>query len=375
MSPSLKCLIISTIPFTVFSLSSIPHSAIETINNGGIAVVPDFVSPSVVSRLRADAQKLHTDGHFITDGLAGYGTKKGAKDKAQFDPRKDRAVFPAYIPSRQQMGPFVSTTLGDADGRQALTQTIAGLRTELSKRLDRPGLDTPDAPNNHEISYTRFGPGALLARHVDEHHEELKGIRGWRMPTRRSISWLVYLNPPDWSVEDGGLLRTFQRKAKSAFAVGSRKGDLQIGWLAPSAKDPNERPVFLNSQRGGIDGKSALYIDSDDGQREIYLTKDFDADPFLFLTSDFFVQNLLIHNHDLGKWFHYIEQPKSALTKYFKDDPGEIITDVAPTGGTLVMFDSVTLPHEVMATIERERWAASGWFHEVHKPPGRTLIL
>jgi hypothetical protein len=158
--------------------------------------------------------------------------------------------------------------------------------------------------------------------------------------------------------------------------VGSRKGDLQIGWLTPTFNDPKERPVFLNSQRGGINGKSALYIDSDDGLREIYLTKDFDADPFLFLTSDFFIQNLLIQNHELGRRFHYIEQPKSALTKYFKDDPGEMITDIAPTGGTLVMFDSVTLPHEVMATMERERWAASGWFHESHKlPAGRNLIL
>lgn len=376
LKSSLKCFMFNILPLSVFSLSSLPNSAIETINNGGIAVIPDFLSPSVVSQLRADAQRLHAEGHFITDGLAGYDKKTGAKDKAQFDPSKDRAVFPAYIPSQNRAGPFVSASLGDADGRQALTRTIAGLRTELSTRLDRPGLDTPDAPKNHEISYTRFGPGALLARHVDEHHEELKGVRGWSAPTRRSISWLVYLNPPDWTFQDGGYLRTFQRKVKSAFAVGSRKGDLQIGWLTPTFNDPKERPIFLNSQRGGINGKSALYIDSDDGLREIYLTKDFDADPFLFLTSDFFIQNLLIQNHELGRRFHYIEQPKSALTKYFKDDPGEMITDIAPTGGTLVMFDSVTLPHEVMATMERERWAASGWFHESHKlPAGRNLIL
>ena len=39
--------------------------------------------------------------------------------------------------------------------------------------------------------------------------------------------------------------------------------------------------------------------------------------------------------------------------------------DVLPRGGTLVLFDSVTLPHEVLATVGRERFAASGWFHEV----------
>ena len=35
-----------------------------------------------------------------------------------------------------------------------------------------------------------------------------------------------------------------------------------------------------------------------------------------------------------------------------------------PEGGTLVLFDSVSLPHEVMPTVGRERFALSGWFHE-----------
>lgn len=77
---------------------------------------------------------------------------------------------------------------------------------------------------------------------------------------------------------------------------------------------------------------------------------------------------MLIKDHDLGKRFHYLEQPKSALTSYLGEDPGEQIKDVAPTGGTLVVFDSVALPHEVMPTLARERWAASGWFHEKQQP-------
>ena len=46
------------------------------------------------------------------------------------------------------------------------------------------------------------------------------------------------------------------------------------------------------------------------------------------------------------------------------EDGGERVRDVAPLGGTLVMFDSVSLPHEVMPTTQRERFACSGWFHE-----------
>lgn len=359
------------------ALSVLPESAVNTINDGRIAVVPNFLSPSEVSRLRSDASNLYNDGHFIVDALAGYGAKAGAKDKSSFESSKDRAVLPAYIPSQKKNGPFVSN-LGDVDGRKSLKTTISALRTDLAKALDRPGLDTPDGGDNHEMSFTRFGPGALLSRHIDEHHEEVKGRAGWSRPTRRSISWLIYLNGEDWDANsDGGELRTYERKYPSAYSVGSRNGDLQLGWLTPTPNDPKERPVFLDGRRGGISGKCALYIDSNDGGRKVYLTKEFDSDPYLFLTSDFFIQNVLIKDHELGSRFHYLEQPKSKLTAYLGDDPGERVKDVAPLGGTLVAFDSVALPHEVLPTMERERWAASGWFHERQQsePMGRQIIL
>ena len=361
------------------SLSILPDAAVRTIDRGGIAVVPDFLAPSEVSRLRSDASGLHADGHFIVDALASYGSREGAKDKSSFEAGKDRAVFPACIPSQRREGPFVSRTLGDADGRRRLTSVAAALRSDLAVGLDRPGLDSPDGPDNHEISFTRFGPGALLARHVDEHHEEVKGRAGWSRPTRRSISWLVYLNEPDWDpIGDGGELRTYGRRVPSAHSVGARNGDLQLGWLRPTPADPTERPVFLDGRRGGVSGRCALYCDSDDGGRRVYLTREFESDPYLFLSSDFFVQNLLIKDHELGKRFHYLEQPKSKLTEYLGVDPGERVKDVSPLGGTLVVFDSVALPHEVLPSIGRERWAASGWFHEVQQPAptgSRQIIL
>ena len=46
------------------------------------------------------------------------------------------------------------------------------------------------------------------------------------------------------------------------------------------------------------------------------------------------------------------------------EDGGERVRDIAPEGGTLVLFDSVSMPHEVLATRGRERYACSGWFHE-----------
>lgn len=46
------------------------------------------------------------------------------------------------------------------------------------------------------------------------------------------------------------------------------------------------------------------------------------------------------------------------------EDGGERVREISPQGGTLVLFDSVAVPHEVLATIGRERFACSGWFHE-----------
>ena len=46
------------------------------------------------------------------------------------------------------------------------------------------------------------------------------------------------------------------------------------------------------------------------------------------------------------------------------EDGGEVVRDISPEGGTLVLFDSVSMPHEVLATRGRERYACSGWFHE-----------
>ena len=50
--------------------------------------------------------------------------------------------------------------------------------------------------------------------------------------------------------------------------------------------------------------------------------------------------------------------------------PGEAIQDIQPVAGTLLLFDSVAVPHEVLAvTAERPRVACTGWFHELLPAP------
>ena len=40
------------------------------------------------------------------------------------------------------------------------------------------------------MTYNWYEQGARLGRHLDEHHEETKGTKGWIYPSRRSVRWL-----------------------------------------------------------------------------------------------------------------------------------------------------------------------------------------
>lgn len=347
--------------------SLLPSSAYSTIQEGKIAVLPNFLPASEIQPLRADAQSLWDDGQFSTDALAGYGTQ------GKFDRTKDRAVL--------RLPRWKSEHLGNYANRQRFGNFMAAIRAELAYNLDRPNLakgaaTTMYGKGSTEISYTRFGSGAFLKRHVDEHHEELKGVDGWSKPTRRSVSWLIYLNDVDWDgKKNGGQLRCFERKARPDGRIGATtNGDIQIGWLAATILDPKERPVYLDAKKHDH-GDCAMYIL--DGNTKTYISKAFQTNPIMYIAgSELLVKKTLFANRkDLADRFHLIEPPKSKIGDLLKGDKAymgsgenaafdEELEDVDPRGGTLVLFDSVSLPHEVLATKDKERWACSGWFHE-----------
>jgi Rps23 Pro-64 3,4-dihydroxylase Tpa1-like proline 4-hydroxylase len=370
---------------TLGSNRLLPKSVYETILNGRIAVVPEFMSLGDVRDLQRDSEELYRSHYFSTDALASYGTN------GQFDPAKDRAVL--------KLNRWQDPTLGQASVRRQLEARLQDLRTDLSLHLNRPGLVLGDAVQKFgrgstEIAYTRFGPGAYLQRHVDEHHEELKGVAGWTTPTRRSLSWLIYLNE-DWNVDRyGGCLRCFARRptTPSGTVIGAQpNGDLQIAWLIATAGDPYDVPVFLDSQLGS--GQCAMYIvdrnsrDNNDAAATTapqYITRPFAPAPLLFTTgSEALIQQfLVIDRRTVAPRFRLIESPRNAVSDwigskwrrndhYRADETASI--EIPPLAGTLVVFDSVTLPHEVLPTAVRERWACSGWMHEdqqaVHTHP------
>jgi len=197
------------------------------------------------------------------------------------------------------------------------------------------------------------------------------------MPTRRSVTWLVYLND-GWQGEEGGALRCFPRsddaRAANNVQVGCHEGNLQVGWL-----NNDSTPVFLDVFRES--GGAALYqlVSSTEGsdissnERQILSVQDFNVpgqpiDFSIFLKDEVKDKFEQISTSRLDPRFATASTSASGNTTpthEFDCTDERNILDIPPIGGTLVVFDSVSLPHLVReVTGKRQRLAATGWFHE-----------
>ena len=306
----------------------LPAEAWDRIRTGRVHVERDFIDATLAQRLRADATLLQERGLFRPDGLSRLGE---AKERQGFN-RGDRQTYAGGWKASE----------GDSAARRLLAGKLAALRREAALALRRPSMGRAGAVAD-ERSYNWYEPGASLRRHGDEFHEETKGPKGWLLPTRRSLTWLLYLNK-EWRAEEGGALRAYERARPCDHAVGATDdGDVQVGWVG----EDREVPVFFGEDEHGervlydalghVRGGCAAGV----------------AAPPLASISDPGVR-LIRGSLDRG------EAPPA----------GEAIRDIRPVAGTLLLFDSVAVPHEVLAvTAERPRVACTGWFHELLPAP------
>lgn len=257
---------------------------------------PNFLSEYQLQLLQRDMKHLETDGKFVVNGLSdvrkglkGEPTESAAAVDASnqgFDNKYDRSVCPipwwkdSLLLSTVDESENDAGTAGTEDDSVLLHSIqikLQRLRRELSQLLERPTMMNNDL--DHECYYSQSRPASSLARHMDERHEETKGPRGWLLPSRRSLSWLIYLSETDneesWDGQiNGGLLRTFPQKYyrndhvpnndnagnywEGTVDCGSHNGNLQVAWLL--AQDGKEggidkegmhatttHPVFLDS--------------------------------------------------------------------------------------------------------------------------------
>lgn len=349
---------------------TLPPDAYRTIAQGRVHVEPNFIPSSLVKSMRQDALGLFSQGLFSPDGLTNTAVDKSRQGFSV----ADRQTF---------RNDAWDAKVGDVASRLDFQARMTALRLDLASELGRPTL-APEGVRKHEITYNLYEPGAKLGRHLDEHHEETKGSKGWLMPTRRSVTWLVYLND-GWTEEEGGALRCFPRAptAPSEMPVGAHQGNLQVGWL------DGTRPVFLASDDPDrcalytVSAVSAASTSASARERRIVLSprggfavppRPVDFGRFLAATDRLRFEQ--ISTARLDPRFAAPEQlaqaqaqnpagigvDDSAASQYFED--------VTPRAGTLVVFDSVSLPHQVQPiTGQRQRVAATGWFHEEQSIP------
>ena len=146
-------------------------------------------------------------------------------------------------------------------------------------------------------------------------------------------------------------------------------GNLQVGWL--NGKDP----VFLDCFRPS--GGAALYrlTSSTDKNKvadeipmQILSSADFDVprqpiDFTTFLVSQYRPSFEQISTSRLDPRFASGGGVDAAAAAPRIEENSTL--DIVPAAGTLVLFDSVSLPHQVQeVTGNRQRIAATGWFHE-----------
>lgn len=358
----------SSLPRTADVTTSIVSLDLErlqkTIVAGRVYQHFDFLTPHQVDELLQEIQCLEVSGAFARKGLS------NTADRIHAFGQKDRSICAV---------PWWKDVLHNAIENHSVGHHINQLRLALSDCLHRPSM--ADSTLAHECYYSTSKVGSKLPRHMDERHEELKGTKGWILPSRRSLSWLIYLSDPDWSLErQGGALRAFPQarvdRSSENLATSTHNENLQIGWLQQPFK--GSQPVYLDSWYVPFQSHqphSILYTIHND--QVTFLTKPwlteslhgtsvsdflhhwakgdaFNSRPTLFLTSDQASQFALLEDRMAWDAGHV--------------PTGSIVRDVAPVRASLVVFDSVLVPHQVETVTNGTRVALAGWLHEETQP-------
>eukprot|EP00804_Cyclotella_cryptica_P020124 CCRYP_014901-RC/>CCRYP_014901-RC protein AED:0.05 eAED:0.05 QI:379/1/1/1/1/1/3/174/487 len=434
----------------------LPNQVKERVHSGRVYVQHDFLTADQLKFLQRDMHRLDQEGKFVVNGLSDV--RKGLKGETTlendastsaysranqgFDVKYDRSVCPT--PWWQQSLSLVDdsslefechdATDQDAATLHSIQLKLQRLRRDLADILDRPTM--LDSSLGHECYYSKSKPGSSLARHMDERHEESKGPRGWLLPSRRSLSWLIYLseteesktydenygsniNNKEWDAEqNGGMLRTFPQKyfrpksnigCEDTVPCGSHNGNLQVGWLLAEEHESFRKydesltqithPVFLdcwyqhtNPYTRESEPHGVLYIVRQQIVGEVNTTSSSNEKQIEYITVPWLpfafqgnVMEFLKHratlelNPEHSSERLFLDQNYASQFKLLEDretwesgknPAGSVVEDILPKRGTLVVFDSVALPHEVTPVIEGSRSALAGWFHEETQPFG-----
>ena len=188
------------------------------------AVIPNWLPPTEIAQLRADALTLDAGGHAVASLVGDAG---GAQLENGEELRRSRSVGLFPPPPNDE---------GCVTTRAELIRSVRALRDQLqaAHHLALPRLE----PFDIELKYLLYPVGGHFTRHLDAKREN----DGWRLngrsaadggsfsgsAHRRVVSFILYLNE-GWDAADGGALRVYP-----AYEDGRRGG---LGKSAQHAED------------------------------------------------------------------------------------------------------------------------------------------
>lgn len=143
---------------------------VDTLAHTSWVVQPGFLSPDEVEALRAEAEERRAAGAFHRAGVG-----RGEQALVRGEIRGDHI----YWLDESNAGPAA----------QAVLTRLEGLRLAVNQGLYL-GLE------DLEAHFAVYPPGAGYQRHLDRFRDD----------DRRTLTVILYLNPPDWRDEDGGHL-------------------------------------------------------------------------------------------------------------------------------------------------------------------------
>ena len=421
--------------YVIESSLSIKSPLLKAISSGRVFAIEGWVPDDQLQKLRDICFQLQREGFFESSGLS-YAETLSAQN----------------ITSERLVCDEIPRHYIENESISQLIDQLHKLRNDISKILCRPSMKSANLP--HESYMSLSAPGTYLRRHMDERHQELRPADGWALKSRRSISWLLYLNEKSWDPSiNGGQLRSFPQKARQHpffyGYCGCHRGNLQIGWLKcgrtvkpvyMESWSQNRQSSKLSDRLSHSTNQSKKFnilstdscsettnigiTDSTDGiisalyvlslfKRKVFISNKFtahddvgilhDGSPQLDSTQPINSRNYKQKSMNFLDKCHsnmkndYLQGSKLSHTSrnykfslienyasWVEDEKGQRYggrslppkytrsEELVPKGGTLCLFDSVSLPHEVLCTLQGERLAIAGWFHEsakIPKPP------
>jgi len=327
------------------------------IANGQPFVAPGWLSYELLQALRADARSLLDAGKFVdADESLGKRLKLSCSET-------DWSAPGEHAPSAAR-----------AATRRVFDSLLVELERVLGRRLTLDGYGA-------QVKYAIAKCGEPLAFHVDQRHEALRGAHEEHHgeQTRRSLGWLLYLSDDGWDEPggsgSGGNLLCYPRH-DAVGAVGEHDGNLQVGWIE---RGRGSEPVFLDGWVAPASmGSSTLADFAHTWAAEFANEEDLwsalrqwlqPAYQLYCVGADGTRENLSeVHERpaqgdrvpSLREMLHPMLREKWSST-IASGHPKQSLVEVSPRGGTLVIFDAVTVPHEVTAVLSGQRIALFGF--------------